>query len=123
MDRQGFTHKGVIHAEDGRRKFFVTVNLEGGKPIELFLHMDESGSTLDGLCDSWAIAVSLALQAGVPWEKVLWRFQHQEFEPKGLTDESKVGMARSVVDYVVRWINEVAVLAALAAPLGERSKV
>jgi ribonucleoside-diphosphate reductase alpha chain len=103
--RYGVTHKAVIRAEDRRVKFFFTINyFKDGRPGELFLHMDESGSTLDGFADCWAIAVSMCLQQGITVEKLMEKFAFQEFEPKGFTDNKDIRVARSVVDYVVRFM-------------------
>jgi len=130
--RESVTHKAVIYAppticprckeqtDDGRVKFFFTVGyvyepisipslsistMGRRRPIELFLHMDESGGTLDGLCDSWAIATSLYWQCPDSDLRV-WveKFSHQEFLPKGLTKDDVVRFAQSIVDYVARWV-------------------
>ena len=66
--------------------------------------MDESGSTLDGFADCWAIAVSMLLQHGVTVEKLFEKFAFQDFEPRGFTDNPKIKVARSVVDYVIRYM-------------------
>jgi len=116
--RRSVTHKAVIHSENKRIKFFFTVGfypeeeVEGGglkvegknRPGEVFLHMDESGSTLDGFADSWAIAISLCLQRGEPLAELVKKFSYQEFEPKGMTENPEIPFARSPVDYVVRWM-------------------
>jgi ribonucleoside-diphosphate reductase alpha chain len=115
--RESVTHKAVIHGipekcphcakevRGGRTKFFFTVGLyPDGRPSELFLHMDESGSTLDGFADAWSVAVSVCLQSGTPLKKLVEKFSYQEFEPKGRSEE--VGYARSVIDYVVRWMDK-----------------
>ncbi|MDD8013998.1 MAG: hypothetical protein PHX05_11025 [Acidobacteriota bacterium] len=105
--RRGVTHKAVILAGEpaGRVKFFFTVGCYAdGRPAELFLHMDESGSTLDGFADAWSIAISLCLQSGIPLKKIVEKFSWQEFEPKGRTENAEIRVARSVVDYVVRWM-------------------
>jgi ribonucleoside-diphosphate reductase alpha chain len=105
--RKSVTHKAVILAEGSRVKFFFTVGFyPDGRPGELFLHMDEGGSTLDGFADAWSIAVSLCLQSGVSLETLVNKFSFQEFEPKGMTDCPEVQVARSVVDYVVRWMEK-----------------
>jgi ribonucleoside-diphosphate reductase alpha chain len=108
--RASITHKAVIRAvENGnakRLKFYLTVGLyDDGRPGELFLHMDESGSTLDGMANIIGICVSLCLQEGVPLERLVEKLAWQEFEPKGLTENPKINFAKSVVDYVVRWMD------------------
>jgi len=115
--RRSVTHKAVIYAKpeicphctetitDGRVKFFFTVGFyPDGHPGELFLHMDEAGSTLDGLCDAFGTAVSMLLQHGVTLDELAKKFAYQAFEPAGRTEDANVRMARSVVDYVVRWM-------------------
>lgn len=105
--RESITHRATIHSADGKVKFFVTVGLfPDGRPGELFLTCDASGSTLDGFADSWALAVSLCLQAGVPLETLVEKFSFVQFEPSGMTDDPAVRHARSVVDYVMRWMGE-----------------
>lgn len=116
-DRKGLTHKGVIHAEpevcphcqgivrDGLRKFFLTVNFfEDGKPGEVFISFDESGSTLDGFADAWATSLSLNLQTGVSLEKLSEKFAHQQWNPAGLTDDPAIGVAKSPVDCIIRLV-------------------
>ena len=103
--RRSVTHKAVIHAECGKVKFFVTVGLYAdGRPGEIFLSCDESGSTLDGFADAWAMAVSLCLQAGVSLETLVDKFSFLQFEPRGMTECEAVRSARSMVDYAVRWM-------------------
>jgi ribonucleoside-diphosphate reductase alpha chain len=105
MTRRSVTHRAVIWTEAGRVKFFITVGLfADGRPGEVFLTCDESGSTLDGFCDCWAIAVSMLLQCGTSVEKLVEKFAYQDFEPRGRTECAAVGLARSVVDYTVRWL-------------------
>jgi len=114
--RQSITHKAVIRCApetcpgcgvvigDTRIKFFFTVGIVGGRPVELFLHMDRSGSTIDGFAKCWALAVSLCLREGVPLEKVVEKFSFQQFEPRGFTENAQIRTAQSVVDYVARWL-------------------
>jgi len=117
--RESVTHKAVIRCApeacekcgqvadgSGRVKFFFTVGIIDGKPVELFLHMDRAGSTLDGFAKSWALAVSLCLREGVPLEKLVEKFSFQQFEPMGYTQNDDIRQARSVVDYVIRWIGK-----------------
>lgn len=117
--RRSVTHKGVVWAErevcphcgretrESRHKFFFTVGFYAdGRPGEVFMHMDESGSTLDGFADAWACAVSVCLQAGVPFEDLVRKFAFQEFQPAGRTEDESVRNARSVVDYAMRWLEK-----------------
>lgn len=116
--RKGVTHRGVIYGQaevcphckgvvrDGKRKLFVTVNrFEDGRPGEVFVSLDEAGSAVDGLADMWAVAVSLCLQYGVPFEVLLNKFSFQRFQPAGMTESR--GLCGSIVDYVVRFIDEI----------------
>ena len=103
--RRSVTHKAVIHAAGERIKFFVNVGLyDDGRPGEVFITCDESGGTLDGFCDCWAIAVSMLLQTGTTLDQLAEKFAYQGFEPAGRTDCQAVRHARSVPDYVVRWM-------------------
>lgn len=107
--RVSITHKAVILAEeDGkarRVKFYFTVGLfPNGRPGELFLHMDEAGSTLDGMADTIGILISLCLQEGVPLAKLVEKLAYQQFNPQGMTENPEMRFVKSVVDYVVRWM-------------------
>ncbi len=107
--RTSITHKAVILAEeDGkakRIKFYFTVGLfPDGRPGELFLHMDEAGSTLDGMADTIGILISLCLQEGVPLAKLVEKLAYQQFNPQGMTENPEMRFVKSVVDYVVRWM-------------------
>jgi ribonucleoside-diphosphate reductase alpha chain len=103
--RRSVTHKAVIHSAEGRIKFFITVGLYAdGRPGEVFITCDETGSTLDGFADCWAIAISMLLQTGTTLDQLVEKFAYQGFEPSGRTDCPEVRRARSVVDYTVRWM-------------------
>jgi len=107
--RVSITHKAVILAEeDGkakRIKFYFTVGLfTDGRPGELFLHMDEAGSTLDGMADTIGILISLCLQEGVPLAKLVEKLAYQQFNPQGMTENPEMRFVKSIVDYVVRWM-------------------
>ena len=103
--RKSITHKAVIRSTEGRIKFYITVGLyDDGKPGEVFLTCDQSGSTLDGFADCWAVAISMLLQTGTTVEQLAGKFAYQGFEPSGMTDCPEVRHARSVVDYVIRWM-------------------
>lgn len=104
--RRSVTHKAVIYAEKERIKFFITVGMyEDGRPGEVFLTFDQTGSTLDGLADCWAIAISMLLQTGTTLDQIVAKFAHQAFEPAGMTECPEVRTARSIIDYVVRWMD------------------
>jgi len=114
--RKGITHRAVINTEKGRLKFFVTVNCyeDTGKPAELFLTFDESGGVDDGWADAWATAISVCLQRGEPLENIVAKYSFMQFEPSGRTDNPDVRLAKSVPDYVCRWMS------ATFAPKGEK---
>ncbi len=75
-----------------------------GTPGELFIRMAKEGSTVSGLMDSFATAVSLALQHGVPLKLMCEKFCHTRFEPSGFTGNQEIPIAKSVMDYIFRWL-------------------
>lgn len=100
-ERQAITHKFSIAGHDG----YITVGIyEDGKPGELFIKMAKTGSTINGLLDSFALAVSLGLQYGVPLEVLVNKFSHQRFEPAGFTQNPNIRIAKSITDYIARWL-------------------
>ena len=100
-ERQSLTHKFSIAGHEG----YLTVgNYEDGSPGEIFLRMAKEGSTVSGLMDTIAKMTSLALQYGVPLEKLVDQFSHTRFEPSGFTNNPEIPMAKSVTDYVFRYL-------------------
>ena len=100
-ERHALTHKFSINGHEG----FLTVGLyEDGQPGEIFLLMAKEGSTISGLMDSFAQAVSVALQYGVPLQILVDKFTHSRFEPSGFTKNPEIPMAKSVMDYIFRWL-------------------
>ncbi len=100
-ERHALTHKFSINGHEG----FLTVGLyEDGLPGEIFLLMAKEGSTISGLMDSFAQAVSVALQYGVPLQILVDKFTHSRFEPSGFTKNPEIPMAKSVMDYIFRWL-------------------
>ena len=100
-DRTALTHKFNIGGHDG----YLTVGLyEDGTPGELFLRMSKEGSTLSGLMDAFATVVSISMQYGVPLEDLVSKFSHMRFEPQGFTGNQEIPIAKSIVDYVFRWL-------------------
>ena len=77
---------------------------EDGLPGEIFITMAKEGSTVSGLMDSFATAISLALQYGVPLKVLCDKFSHSRFEPSGWTPNPQIRMAKSVMDYIFRWL-------------------
>src|SRR6516225_11906198 len=100
-ERHSLTHHFSVGGQEG----YVTVGLyEDGLPGELFIRMAKEGSTVSGLMDSFATAVSLALQYGVPLEILCDKFSHTRFEPSGWSGNPKIGYAKSLMDYLFRWL-------------------
>jgi ribonucleoside-diphosphate reductase alpha chain len=100
-ERVALTHKFSLAGHEG----YLTVGLfEDGTPGELFCTMAKEGSTISGLMDVFATAISLALQYGVPLRVLVEKFSHTRFEPSGFTKNPKIPMASSVSDYIFRWM-------------------
>jgi ribonucleoside-diphosphate reductase alpha chain len=100
-ERRSITHKFNVAGHEG----YVTVGLfEDGKPGEIFLRMSKEGSTISGLMDSFATAISLTLQYGVPLEALVNKFTHMRFEPAGFTKNPEIPIAKSLVDYIFKWL-------------------
>ena len=100
-ERQAITHKFDIAGHEG----YITVGLfEDHSPGEIFLVMAKEGSTISGFADAFAQAVSYALQYGVPLQVLVDKFSHVRFEPSGITKNRDVRVAKSIVDYIFRWM-------------------
>jgi ribonucleoside-diphosphate reductase alpha chain len=100
-ERRSLTHHFSIGGQEG----YVTVGLyEDGLPGELFIRMAKEGSTVSGLTDSFATVVSLALQYGVPLGILCEKLSHTRFEPSGWSGNPKIGYAKSLMDYLFRWL-------------------
>ena len=99
--RASLTHKFSIEGHEG----YITVGLfEDNTPGELFVTMAKEGSTLSGMMDAFATSVSLLFQYGVPLSHLVEKFGHMRFEPAGWTGNPEIGFAKSIVDYVFRWL-------------------
>ncbi len=100
-ERQAITHKFSVAGHEG----YITVGIfEDGTPGEIFITMSKEGSTLSGLMDAFATMVSLSLQYGVPINVLVKKFSHVRFEPSGVTNNKDIRFAKSVVDYIFRWM-------------------
>src|SRR5437588_569008 len=100
-ERASITHKFNVGGHEG----YITVGLyPDGEPGELFITMAKEGSTVSGLMDSFALAVSIALQHGVPLKLFCEKFSHTRFEPSGWTNNPEIGFAKSIMDYIFRWL-------------------
>lgn len=101
QDHDAKTHKFRVGNHEG----YLTIGLyEDGSPGEIFINMSKEGSTISGLMDSFSIAVSLALQHGTPLKILIKRFINTRFEPYGYTSNPNIRVARSIVDYIFRWL-------------------
>ena len=99
--RKSITHKFSIAGHEG----YITVGLyDDGRPGELFITMAKEGSTIGGLMDCFGTAVSMSLQYGVPLEVYVGKFSHTRFEPMGHTKNPDIRIAKSIVDYIFRWL-------------------
>ena len=102
IERQALTHKFSVGGHDG----YITVGLyEDGTPGEIFLVMAKEGSVISGLLDGFATSVSLALQYGVPLQVLCDKFAHSRFEPSGYTGNPEIPIAKSITDYLFRWLD------------------
>jgi ribonucleoside-diphosphate reductase alpha chain len=100
-ERASITHKFKIGDHEG----YITVGLyPNGEPGELFITMAKEGSTVSGLMDSFALTTSIALQHGVPLRLLCEKFAHTRFEPSGWSGNPDLGYAKSIMDYIFRWL-------------------
>ncbi len=100
-ERRAITHKFSINEHEG----YLTVGLyEDGQPGEIFLVMAKEGSTISGLMDAFATSISIALQYGVPLQTLVDKFSHTRFEPSGFTKNPEIPIAKSITDYIFRWL-------------------
>jgi ribonucleoside-diphosphate reductase alpha chain len=100
-ERHSITHKFDIAGHEG----YITVGMyDDGAPGEIFVSMSKQGSTISGLMDSFATAISYALQYGVPLQFLVDKFAHMRFEPSGFTKNPQIPYAKSIVDYLFRWL-------------------
>jgi hypothetical protein len=102
-ERQAITHEFRVGTEEGK----VTVGLyEDGRPGEIRISMGGHGTTISGMLNVFSTSVSLCLQHGVPLHALVDKFSFTQFEPQGFTGNQDVPMAKSVVDYVFRWLSK-----------------
>ncbi len=101
LTRQSITHKFEVAGHEG----YLTVGMyEDGTPGELFITMAKEGSTVGGTMDAFGTAISLCLQYGVSIDELCKKFAHSRFEPSGFTKNPDIPMAKSIVDYIFRWL-------------------
>jgi ribonucleoside-diphosphate reductase alpha chain len=102
-ERQAITHKFSVAGHDG----YLTVGMyDDGSPGEIFVVMAKQGSVVSGLMDTVATSISLALQYGVPLRVLVDKFSHSRFEPSGFTNNPQIPIAKSIVDYIFRWLGQ-----------------
>ncbi len=100
-ERPAITHKFSIAGHEG----YITVGMfDDGTPGEIFLVMAKEGSTISGLMDAFATSISLAFQYGVPLKALIDKFSHMRFEPSGFTQNREIPIAKSIMDYMFRWL-------------------
>lgn len=100
-ERQSITHKFAIAGHEG----YLTVGMyPDGRPGELFLIMSKAGSVVSGLTDALGLAVSVGLQYGVPIDVFVRKYINSRFEPSGFTPNPQIKIAKSITDYIFRWI-------------------
>ena len=100
-ERNARTHKFSIAGHEG----YITVGeYEDGRPGEIFVVMAKTGSTVSGLMDAFATSVSISLQYGVPLSVFIKKFSHTRFEPYGFTNNPAIPVAKSITDYIFRWL-------------------
>ena len=100
-ERRSITHKFDIAGHEG----YITAGMyEDAQPGEIFITMSKEGSTISGLMDSFATAISMALQYGVPLRVLVDKFSHMRFEPSGFTKNPDIPIAKSIMDYIFRWL-------------------
>ncbi len=101
-ERRAITHHFSVGGQEG----YVTIGFyEDGQPGEVFIKMAKEGSTVSGLMDSFATVVSLSLQYGVPLRVLCDKLSHTRFEPSGWSGNSHIGFAKSIMDYLFRWLD------------------
>ncbi len=100
-ERAAVTHKFSISGHEG----YLTIGLyPDGQPGEMFIAMAKEGSVVSGLMDSFATACSIMLQYGVPLDVLTSKFSHARFEPSGFTTNPEIPVAKSIMDYIFRWL-------------------
>ena len=100
-ERNSITHKFSVGGHEG----YITVGMyQDGHPGEIFIKMAKEGSTLSGIMDAFALSVSISLQYGVPLRALVDKFVNSRFEPSGYTGNPRIRYAKSVVDYLGRWL-------------------
>jgi ribonucleoside-diphosphate reductase alpha chain len=115
-ERQSITHKFSVGGHEG----YITVGkYDDGTPGEIFIKMSKEGSTLSGFMDGFALSVSIGLQYGVPLKALVDKFINTRFEPSGYTGHKEIPYAKSVLDYIGRWLGGRFISADYLTPSGD----
>jgi ribonucleoside-diphosphate reductase alpha chain len=102
-ERHSVTHKFIVASHEG----YITAGMyDDGNLGEVFIRMAKEGSTIAGLMDSFATSISIALQYGVPLSVLVDKFSDMRFEPAGITSNPDIRFAKSIIDYIARWLGE-----------------
>ncbi|HLC37941.1 MAG TPA: vitamin B12-dependent ribonucleotide reductase, partial [Candidatus Norongarragalinales archaeon] len=100
-ERKAITHKFGVGGHEG----YITVGLyEDGRPGEIFVTMAKEGSTISGMMDAFSTAISIAFQYGVPLKVMTKKFTNMRFEPSGVTNNEEIRFAKSIMDYIFKWL-------------------
>jgi ribonucleoside-diphosphate reductase alpha chain len=100
--RASITHKFEVQGHEG----YITIGMyDDGRPGEVFITMNKEGSTVRGLMDGLGVALSMCFQYGVPLSVLADKFEHTRFEPAGFTKNPQIPMAKSLLDYIFRWLS------------------
>jgi ribonucleoside-diphosphate reductase alpha chain len=119
-ERESITHKFSIGGHEG----YITVGkYDDGTPGEIFIKMSKEGSTLSGFMDGFALSVSIGLQYGVPLKALVDKFINTRFEPSGYTGNKEIPYAKSVLDYIGRWLGGKFISADYLTPNGEAAVI
>ncbi|MDD4995696.1 MAG: vitamin B12-dependent ribonucleotide reductase [Patescibacteria group bacterium] len=101
-ERRSITHKFSVANHEG----YITVGMfDNGEPGEIFITMSKTGSVISGLMDAFATSVSIGMQYGVPLRVLVNKFAHMRFEPSGVTNNPNIRIAKSIIDYIFRWLS------------------
>ncbi len=104
-ERNGATHEMEIGAGEDRIEGYITSGIySDGTLGEIFIRAEKQGSFVSGLMDGFAVVFSIALQSGIPLERFISKFRHTQFEPAGFTQHSHIRSAKSVLDYLMQWL-------------------
>lgn len=102
-ERRSITHKFEIENHEG---YLIVGLYEDGSPGEVFIKVSKEGSTLSGLLNTIGASISIGLQNGVALSEYVAKFKNTRFQPNGLTSNENISEARSIIDYVMRYLEQ-----------------